>query len=434
VRELRHHAGARNWDNSESPIRSPIQNLKELPMPKPVVVVGALDTKGEEFRFVRDLIAAQGLDTLLVDFGVMADPSVTPDVPAATVAQAGGHPLAELRAGGDKTLAMETMAAGLEQVVKDLYAAGRLGGILGMAGSGGTAIATRAMRALPIGVPKVMASTVAGGDVSAFTGTVDITMIPTIVDVAGINSISRRIYANAANAVAGMVRGELPAITDTKPLITASMFGNTTACVTRAQHALEAQGYEVLVFHATGTGGRTLESLIASGFITANLDLTTTELADYVCGGVMNAGPDRMLAAAAQGIPTILAPGCVDMCNFWGMETVPEKYHGRNLYKWNPNVTLMRTTPAENVRIGELIAAAANAAQGPVAILLPLNGVSQLDSPGGMFWDPAADAACYETIKAQVKSGIPVIELDCNINDPAFADRAVDLLLGMMRG
>ena len=401
-------------------------------MPKPVVIVGALDTKGEEFRFVRDLIAAQGLDTILVDFGVMADPPFPADVGADAVARAGGHPLAELRAAGDKTLAMETMAAGLAAVVKELHAGGRLGGILGMAGSGGTAIATRAMRALPIGVPKVMASTVAGGDVSAFAGTVDITMMPTIVDVAGINSISRQIYANAANAVAGMVAGELPEQAQSKPLITASMFGNTTACVTRAQHALEAQGYEVLVFHATGTGGMTMESLIASGFITGSLDLTTTELADYVCGGVMNAGPERMLAAAGAGIPTVLAPGCVDMCNFWGMDSVPARYHGRNLYQWNPNVTLMRTTPEENVRIGELIAAAANAATGPVVILLPLGGVSQLDSPGGMFWDPAADAACYDTIKANVKQGIPVIELDCNINDPEFADKAVELLTAML--
>jgi uncharacterized protein (UPF0261 family) len=401
-------------------------------MAKPVVIVGALDTKGEEFRFVRDLIAARKLETVMVDFGVMGDPPFVPDVPAETVARAGGHALADLRTSGDKTLAMETMAAGLEQVVKELYTQGRLGGILGMAGSGGTAIATRAMRALPIGVPKVMASTVAGGDVSAFVGTVDITMMPTIVDVAGINSISRRIYANAANAIAGMVSGELPEQKESKPLITASMFGNTTACVTRAQHSLEAQGYEVLVFHATGAGGKTMESLIASGFITASLDLTTTELADYVCGGLMSAGPERLWAAAQAGIPAVLAPGCVDMCNFWGMETVPEKYHGRNLYKWNPNVTLMRTTVEENVRIGELIAAAANASSGPVAILLPHKGVSQLDSPGGMFWDPAADAACYDTIKAQVKAAVPVIDLDHNINDPEFADRAVEVLLGML--
>ncbi len=402
-------------------------------MPKPVVIVGALDTKGEEFRFVRDLIASRGLETILVDFGVMADPTVQPDVTAEEVARAGGHSLAELRTGKDKTLAMETMAAGLAQVVKGLYDAGRLGGILGMAGSGGTSIATRAMRSLPVGVPKVMASTVGGGDVSAYVGTTDITMIPTVVDVAGINSISRRIYANAAGAIAGMVSQELSELAETKPLVSASMFGNTTACVSRAQHTLEAEGYEVLVFHATGTGGKTMESLIASGYITACLDLTTTELADYVCGGVMNAGPDRMMAAARAGIPTVLAPGCVDMCNFWGVETVPEKYRGRNLYQWNPNVTLMRTTVEENIRMGEMIAAAANAATGPVAILVPLRGVSQLDSPGGLFWDPAADAACFDAIKANLKPGIPYFAMDHNINDPEFADKATTLLLEMLK-
>ncbi|HEX9117791.1 MAG TPA: Tm-1-like ATP-binding domain-containing protein [Anaerolineae bacterium] len=404
-------------------------------MTKPVVIVGALDTKGAEFRFAADLITGRGLPVIVVDFGVMGDPPFVPDVPADEVARAGGSSLAELRAGQDKTKAMETMAAGLTKVVKDLYDAGRLGGILGMAGSGGTAIATRAMRGLPIGVPKVMASTVAGGDVAAYVGTTDITMMPTVVDVAGINSISRSIYANAAGAIAGMVqmRDALPEAAEARPLITASMFGNTTACVSRAQKALEAEGYEVLVFHATGTGGKTMESLIASGFAGASLDITTTELADYVCGGVMSAGPERMLAAARAGIPTLLVPGCVDMCNFWGKETVPEKYHDRNLYVWNPNVTLMRTTVAENIRMGEMIAAAANAATGPVTILLPLKGVSQLDSPGNLYWDPAADAACFDTIKANVKPGIPVVEMDCNINDPEFAERAAGLLLEMMK-
>jgi uncharacterized protein (UPF0261 family) len=383
---------------------------------------------------VRDLIQQRGLETLVVDFGVVGDPPFQPDIAADEVAHAGGSSLAELRGGQDKAQAMETMAAGLAKVVKRLYEAGRLGGILGMAGSGGTSIATRAMRELPVGVPKVMASTVGGGDVSAYVGTADITMMPSVVDVAGINSISRAIYANAAGAIAGMValRESLPPLAETQPLITASMFGNTTACVSRAQKTLEAQGYEVLVFHATGTGGKTMEALIASGYITANLDLTTTELADYVCGGVLSAGPDRMLAAARAGIPTVLAPGCVDMCNFWGLDTVPEVYHERNLYKWNPNVTLMRTTPAENVRIGVMIAHAANASAGPVAILLPLKGVSQLDSPGGPYWDPEADAACYDAIKANLKPGIPVIEMDANINDPEFADRAVEVLLGMM--
>jgi uncharacterized protein (UPF0261 family) len=289
------------------------------------------------------------------------------------------------------------------------------------------------MRALPVGVPKVMASTVGGGDVAQYVGTKDITMMPSVVDVAGINSISRRIYANAAAAIAGMVEQELPPSTETRQLITASMFGNTTDCVNRARAALEEAGYEILVFHATGTGGRTMESLIASGYITANLDLTTTELADQVCGGVLGAGPDRLMAAARAGVPTVLAPGCVDMCNFWAVETVPERYRDRNLYQWNPNVTLMRTTAEENVAMGKMIAHAANESTGPVAILLPLKGVSQLDSPGGAFWDPEADGSCYDAIKRNLKPGIPLIELDANINDPAFADRAVELLLEMLK-
>jgi uncharacterized protein (UPF0261 family) len=402
-------------------------------MPKPVVLVGALDTKGAEFQFVRELLQAQGLETILVDFGVLGDPVVTPDISSDEVARAAGSSLAELRNKGDKTLAMRTMAEGLTRVVGELYAAGRLGGILGMAGSGGTAIATAAMRALPTGVPKLMVSTVAAGDIAPYVGTKDITMMPSVVDVAGINRFSRQIYTNAAGAIAGMVRMEAPAAAEDKPLITASMFGNTTPCVNHAKALLEAQGYEVLVFHATGTGGKTMESLIEAGYIAANLDITTTELADEVCGGVLSAGPDRLMAAARRGIPTVLVPGCVDMANFWARHTVPERYRDRTLYEWNPNVTLMRTNVEENRRIGEMIAAAANASTGPVAILLPLKGVSQLDSPGGPFWDPEADAACYEAIKAHLKPGIPVIEMDNNINDPAFAEKAVEMLLAMLR-
>lgn len=401
-------------------------------MPKPVVIVGALDTKGAEFAFVADLLQAQGLETIVVDFGVLGDPPFAPDVSNDAVARAGGSSIAELRAHADKTVAMRTMTAGLSAVVAELYAQGRLGGILGMAGSGGTAIATAAMRGLPTGVPKVMVSTVAAGDIAAYVGSKDITMMPSVVDVAGINRISRQIYANAAGAIAGMVKQETPPAAADKPLITASMFGNTTPCITHAREMLENKGYEVLVFHATGTGGKTMESVLADGYVSANLDLTTTELADEVCGGFLSAGPDRLLAAARRGVPTVLAPGCVDMANFWAASTVPERFHNRLLYEWNPNVTLMRTNVEENRRMGEMIAHAANQSTGPVAILLPLAGVSQLDSPGGAFWDPAADEACYSAIKANIRPGIPVIELDCNINDPIFAETAVDWLLRLL--
>jgi uncharacterized protein (UPF0261 family) len=317
-------------------------------------------------------------------------------------------------------------------VVRKLYDEGKLDGILGMGGTGGTSVATTAMRTLPVGVPKVMFSTVGGGDVSAYAGTRDITFIPSIVDVAGVNSISRQIYANAAGAIAGMVNTEAPAAGAERPLIAASMFGNTTTAVDHARGILDAAGYEVLVFHATGAGGRTMESLISDGYITGSLDMTTTELADYVCGGVFNAGAERCLAAARAGIPTVLVPGCVDMANFNSVESMPEKYQSRNLYQWNPNVTLLRTNAEENREMGRMIAHAANESTGPAAILLPLKGVSMLDSPDGRFWDPEADAACFDTIKETVRSDIPVHELDYNINDPEFSGAVAKALLELL--
>jgi uncharacterized protein (UPF0261 family) len=406
-------------------------------MPRPIVIVGALDTKGKEFQFVRDLIQSNGLETLVVDFGVIGDPSFTPDVTADEVARAGGSSLAELRAEADKTKAMRTMSDGLAKVVTDLHAAGRLGGILGMGGGGGTSIATTAMRSLPTGIPKMMVSTMAAGDIGPYVGARDITMMPSVVDVVGINSISRRIYTNAAAAIMGMVEQTTEvdstlADREEKPLITASMFGNTTPCINHARELLEAKGYEVLVFHATGTGGNTMEGLIADGYITANLDLTTTELADEVCGGILSAGPDRLMAAAQAGIPTVLAPGCVDMANFGARADVPQKYDSRLLYEWNPNVTLLRTNVEENRAIGEMIAHAANISTGPVAVLIPRLGVSQLDSPGGAFWDPEADEACFATIKEKLHSAIPCVEMDNNINDPVFAEKAVTLLLDLL--
>jgi uncharacterized protein (UPF0261 family) len=402
-------------------------------MSKTVVIAGSLDTKGAEFAFVKGLIESQGLDTLVIDFGVMGDPTLEPDIKRDQVAEAGGGDLAYLASGQHKDEAMQVMATGLAVVVRRLYDGGKLDGILSMGGSGNTSIATSGMRGLPVGVPKVMVSTLAGGDVSAYAGPRDITFMPSIVDVAGINRISRMIYSNAAGAIAGMVKMVAPPAGEEKPLVTASMFGNSTACVDRARGVMEAHGYEVLVFHATGTGGKTMESLISDGYIVGSLDITTTELADEVCGGVLSAGPERGMAASRAGIPAVIVPGCVDMANFWGIDTVPEKYQDRNLYKWNPNVTLMRTDVEENTKMGHMIAAAANASTAPVAVILPLKGVSMLDSPGGRFWEPAADAACYDAIKKNLKPGIPVIELDHNINDPEFADKCAELLLEMLK-
>jgi len=402
-------------------------------MTKTVVIVGALDTKGADFAYLKELIEREGLKTLVVDFGVMGEPAFPPDIPRAEVAQAGGGDIAYLATGEHKDEAMRIMAEGLAVVVRRLYDEGKLDGIISMGGSGGTSIATTAMRALPIGVPKVMVSTVGGGDVSAYAGTKDITFMPSIVDVAGLNRISRVIYANAAGAIAGMVKMERPSAAEEKPIIVASMFGNTTPAVNHAKQILEEHGYEVLVFHATGTGGKVMESLITDGYAVGSLDITTTELADEVCGGVLSAGPERCLAAARAGIPTVLVPGCVDMANFWGMDTVPEKYRNRKLYQWNPNVTLLRTNVEENIKIGEMIARAANESKGPVAVLIPLKGVSMLDSPGGAFWDPEADRACFDAIKRNLRPDIPYIELDYNINDPEFSGKVAQTLLEMMQ-
>lgn len=399
---------------------------------KTVVIVGALDTKGAEYSFIKDLIEQAGLETLVVDFGVMGEPAFAPDVTRQEVAQAGGGDLAQLATGEHKDQAMQVMARGLAVVVERLHNESKLDGIIGMGGTGGTSIITSGMRTLPVGVPKVMLSTVGGGDVSPYAGTKDITFMPSIVDVAGMNSISRVMYANAAGAIIGMVQTEKPA-GDEKPLITASMFGNTTTAVNHAREIIEQAGYEVLVFHATGIGGRTMEDLIADGYIQASLDITTTELADFVCGGVFDAGGERMLAAAQAGIPAVIVPGCVDMANFNAIETMPDKYKDRQLYQWNPNVTLLRTNEEENRQMGEMIAAAANASTGPVAILLPLKGVSMLDSPGGDFWDPDADAACFAAIKQNVKAGVPVIEVDANINDSEFSGQVAQTLLDMLK-
>ncbi len=401
-------------------------------MAKTVVIVGALDTKGREFAFVKEQIESANVHSLVVDIGVMGEPGFSPDIGRHEVVAAAGGDLTRLASGDHKDEAMQIMATGLAVIVRRLYDDGKLGGIIGMGGTGGTSVATTAMRTLPVGVPKLMVSTVGGGDVSPYAGSKDITFMPSIVDVAGINRISRTIYANAAGAIAGMVSAERPESGEERPLVTASMFGNTTTAVGHAQGIVEAAGYEVLVFHATGTGGRTMEDLIADGYIVGSMDITTTELADTVCGGVFDAGAERCLAASRAGIPAMIVPGCVDMANFGGIETVPEAYRGRNLYQWNPDVTLLRTSVEENVRIGEMIAAAANEASAPVAIVLPLGGVSMLDSKGERFWDPEADGACFDAIRNNLRPDIPVIELDHNINDPAFSGSVAQTLLDML--
>ncbi|GMU94059.1 MAG: hypothetical protein AMXMBFR4_31170 [Candidatus Hydrogenedentota bacterium] len=406
-----------------------------MSMPQTILIIGAFDTKGPEFAFLRDRILQYGHDVLTMNIGVLGGTDQFPvDIDADSVAAAAGTCLEKLRAEKDRGTAMKVMATGAPRVIAELYAARKFSAVIGMGGTGGSSVICSALRALPIGVPKVCVSTAAAGDVSAFVGAKDIVMVPSIVDIAGINRVSRIIFAEAAAAVCGMAAAGTVSAEGTRPVIAASMFGNTTACVTQCAGLLEAHGYEVLVFHAVGSGGRTMESLVDEGLVDAVLDITTTEWADEICGGVFTAGPDRLGAPGRRGIPHLIVPGCIDMVNFGPLETVPKTYRdaGRSFYEWNPSVTLMRTNEAENRELGRVFAEKANAAQGPVAFLLPLRGVSILDGEGQPFCDWAADRAMYETLKQGLRPDIVVEELDSNINDAAFAKRAVDMLLHMI--
>jgi len=400
-------------------------------MSRKVVVIGALDTKGKDFAFVKERIEERGFKAIVVDVGVMGEPSFKPDIDADTVAKAGGESLSSLREKGDKGNAMAVMTKGAAVIAKNLYEEGHLDAIFGMGGSAGTAIISAAMRALPLGVPKVLVSTVASGDTKPYVGTKDIVMVPSIVDVAGVNVISAEIYSLAVGAIVGMMETNVPKI-ESKPLIAASMFGNTTQLINQCKDIMERADYEVMVFHATGTGGMTMEDLIENGYFVAALDLTTTELADELCGGVMSAGPKRLTTAGLKGIPQVVAPGCLDMVNFWAIETVPERYKNRKLYPWNPNVTLMRTTPEENAKLGQIMAQRLNQSKGPTAVFFPLKGLSQLDSPGGEFWWPEADMALLEALKENLRKDIPLIEVDANINDPVFAKVTTDKMLELL--
>jgi uncharacterized protein (UPF0261 family) len=404
-------------------------------MAKTVAMIGAFDTKGEEYAFLRERMLANGVNVIAINTGTLGTTELFPvDVEADAVAEAGGTPLSQIRERQDRGEAMKVMAAGAAAVAKRLYDVGRLDGIIGMGGTGGSSVVTAAMRALPLGVPKVCVSTAASGDTSSYVGTKDVTMIPSIVDVAGINRVSRIIFARAAGAICGMVTSEVPVAAEERPIITASMFGNTTECVDACREALVDQGYEVLVFHATGAGGKAMESLVREGLVDAVLDITTTEWADTICGGVFDAGPGRLSAAGEMGVPHLIVPGCVDMANFGAPDTVPEKYReaGRTFYEWNPSVTLMRTNVEENAEMGRIFAEKANAAKGPVAFLIPLHGVSILDGDGERFCDREADQAMFDAIKADVREGIEVVEIDANINAPEFAAKAVEMMLALI--
>jgi uncharacterized protein (UPF0261 family) len=389
-----------------------------------VVLVGTLDTKGRELAFARDQLRGQGLETIVIDAGTLGPPVIEPDLTREELARLAGMTPPST---GDRGQAVAWAAEAVARVIGDLHAAGRVDGVFGLGGSAGTVIATSAMRVLPFGLPKVMVSTLASGQVRPFVGGSDIAMFHPVVDLAGLNRFTKTALSNAAHALAGMVRAPKVAEEgEARQVIAATMFGVTTPCVDRAREVLEAQGFEVLVFHATGIGGRSMESLIESGLVDGVLDLTTTELADELVGGILSAGPERLRAAVRRGVPQVVSVGALDMVNFGPRGTVPGRFADRRFHQHNESVTLMRTTTEENAKLGEFIGRALREARSDVVVMLPHGGVSALDAPGMPFHDPEADAALFRAIHEALDDhpNVTVVDRPHHINDPTFALQA----------
>jgi uncharacterized protein (UPF0261 family) len=400
-------------------------------MKKTIAMIGTLDTKGAEYSFLKKHIEKTGFKSLTLDIGILNEPLFTPDITRDDIAAAAGENISVLKTQNDRGKAVAAMGKGVSIVLPKLYAEGRFDGVIALGGGSGTSIACEGMRTLPYGVPKVMVSTVAGRDVSSYVGVKDITMVPSIVDISGLNKISREVFARAAGAVCGMVNVSVREV-ENRPVIAATMFGNTTPAVEHARTIIENSGYEVVVFPCSGTSGKILESLIESGYISAVLDITTTEWADELVGGVLSAGRKRLDAASKKGIPQVVVPGCLDMVNFWKPETVPEKFNGRKFYSHTPDITLMRTDIKENKELGRIIAEKLNKSSGPTAVFLPLKGLSMIDAPGGQFWWPQADRALFDSLIKNLRKDIPVREMDNNINDHDFSGECAEMLLKMM--
>jgi uncharacterized protein (UPF0261 family) len=398
-----------------------------------IAVLGTLDTKGDEHSYVAELIRDRGHHTVLIDVGTELPPRIPPNISREEVAYVAGIDLRGLTERHDRGECVAAMGQGAAAILRKLHAEKRIDGVISLGGGGGTSICTEGMRALPLGFPKLMVSTLASGNTAQYVGVKDIVMMPAIVDVAGLNRISRLILARAAGAICGMVETNVPAADD-KPIVVASMFGNTTKCVQAAKEIVERSGFEVLVFHATGTGGRAMESLIESGMVAGVLDITTTEWADELVGGILGAGPTRLEAAAKAGVPTIITPGCLDMVNFGPRSSVPPQFSNRTFYQHNPQVTLMRTTPEECSELGRILAEKANQYRGSVTVLLPKKAISVISAPGQPFHSPESDAALFDSIKKHLDPKIPLREIDAEINDPEFATACAHALLAHMPG
>ncbi len=400
-----------------------------------VYLIVTLDTKGPEAALLRELLTAAGAKVRVVDVGCLAVPAFTPDVSRVEVFAAAGTSLDVMAERRDRGEAVTAAAQGAATLVCQLHGEGQVAGVIAIGGSAGTTIGTAAMRALPIGVPKLMVSTLASGQVRHYIGDKDILMLNSIVDLAGVNRLTRSVLSTAARAMAGLVMIDATGAASSgqrdKPLVAATMFGVTTPCVQRAREVLEQAGYEVLVFHATGSGGQAMESLVAEGLLAGVLDITTTELADELVGGVLSAGADRLAAAARHGVPQVVSVGALDMVNFHARATVPDKFAERSFYQHNASVTLMRTTPTENRELGRQIGRKVAKSRGLATILLPARGVSAIDRQGAPFDDPVARRELFAGVR-EMAGRTEVIELDCHINDEAFAETAANRLIELM--
>ncbi len=397
-------------------------------MDRYILIIGTFDTKAEELSFLRDQILSRNQNVRTLDAGILQPSPPQVDISNEKVAAAGGKSLRDLVQQRDRGQAVAAMTRGAAKITRELFEKGEVLGVISLGGGSGTVIGTSAMRTLPVGVPKVMVSSMASGNVRPYVGTSDISMMYSVVDISGLNRISKRILCNAAAAICGMVGGKEESLPGERPLVAATMFGVTTPCVTEAKRILEENGYEVLVFHANGSGGMAMEQLIGEGQIQAVLDITTTELPDELLGGKGSAGPHRLERAGEMGIPQVVVPGAMDMVNYFP-DAIPPKFRDRLIYQHNPATSLMRTNVEENRQLGEIMGRKLSRAKGATIVYIPLGGFSAIDAPGQPFFDPEANRAFVEALKKNLRSHIPVIEKDAHINDPSFAhDIAVQLL------
>lgn len=398
-----------------------------------VIMIGCFDTKAEDFEYLYSCLKQKKVEVLSLNTGVLGSTDRFPvNWEADAVANAGGSELSDLRKNNDRAKALEIMGRGANRIVADLLAERDIMGVIGMGGGGGTYIALAAMQAVPFGIAKLCLSTLATKDLSEKIGNKDIVLMPSIVDVAGLNAISRVLIRQAAGALIGMIDASDVMEKESAVSIAMSVFGNTNLCAESCSALLKEKGYDVLAFHAVGSGGKTMESLTREGFFDAILDLTTTELADELCGGICSAGPDRLTAASQMGIPQVVVPGCLDMVNFGPINTIPDNYKDRQLYSWAPDVTLMRTNAVESKILGEIIADKINLSKAPVTVLLPMGGLSKIGVEGEVFHDPEIDAVLFDAIRKNTKSSIKIVEVDANINTIAFAERTVEALLSLI--